>query len=131
MRVAGVSTGPLVCPITVVVAVVELVGQDGLWWRIREDGGVSVETDFMFRSSPHWARAAGLLVVVEESFTATGRQATTVVVVEEVGADGLLPRYLTVRPERPTREVEVVADVIRYPALRVDRVWWWWTIRLA
>ena len=32
MRVAGVSTGTLVCLITAVVAVVVLVGRVGPWW---------------------------------------------------------------------------------------------------
>jgi hypothetical protein len=34
-------------------------------------------------------------------------------------------------PAQPTQEEEAAAAVIQYPALRVDRVWWWWTIRPA
>ena len=131
MRVAGVSTGTPACPITVVVVVVELVGRDGLWWIIWVDGAVSVVTDFMFRSSPRWATAVGLRVVAVESFMITGSSSTTVAVAVEDGVDGLVPRSLAVRPERPTQEVEVEADVIQLRALRVDRVWWSWTIRPA
>jgi hypothetical protein len=119
MRGAGVSTGTPACPITVVVEVVGLVGRDGLWWRIM---GVSVVTDFMFRSSPRWVTAVGLRVVEEESFTLTETNSTTAGVVVEVEVDGLVPRSLTVPPERLTREVEEEPDVIQYPALLVDRV---------
>ena len=131
MQVARVSTGTPACLITVEVEVVEPVGRDGLWWRIVGDSAVSVETAFMFRSSPLWAIAVGLPVVVEESFTVTGSKPTTAGVVVEVEVDGLVPRPSMDQRAHPTQEVEEEADVIQYPALRVDRVWWWWTIRLA
>ena len=109
----------------------ELVGRDGLWWRIRGDGAVLVVTDFIFRSSPRWATAVGSRVVEEESFTVMGNKPTTVVGAEEAEEDGPVPRHSMDQRAHPTQEVEVVAVVIRYPALRVDRVWWSWTIRPA
>ena len=44
-------------------------------------------------------------------------------VAEEVGVGGLVPRSLTVPPERPTPEEEVVADVMQCRALLVEPVW--------
>jgi hypothetical protein len=104
--------GTPACLITVVVVVVELVGRDGLWWRIRGDGAVLVVTDFIFRSSPRWATAVGLRVVEEESFTVMGNKPTTVVaeVVEEAGGPVRPPSMA--RPARPTQvEVEEAAGI--------------------
>jgi hypothetical protein len=123
MRGAGVSTETPASPITVVVAVVVLVGRDGLWWRERRDLAVSVGTDFLFRNSPRWATAAGLPVVEEEWYTLMDTSSTSAAVAEEVGVGGLVPRSLTVPPERPTPEEEVVADVIQCRALLVEPVW--------
>jgi hypothetical protein len=128
MRGAGVSTETPVFLITAAGEVGVPVGRDGPWSKIREDGGESVVTDFMFRNSPRWATAVGLPVVEEESFTLTGRRkagrrATTEDGAEEAEEDGLLARFLTVPPVRPTLEEEVAADGIKCRALLVEPVW--------
>jgi hypothetical protein len=131
MPVGMVRLGNQVPPNTLPEEEEELVGRDGTWWRIRGDGAVLVETVYIFRSSPRWVTAVGSRVVEGGVFLLPGSKLTTVVGAEEAEEDGPVPRPSMDQRAQPTQEVEAAADVLPCPALRVDRVWWWWTIRPA